>query len=550
MVCVFKSLFVPTAKNKWPEPYSSSKPGNQKVANGLISNTNSEEKHEPEVGSRSGLRYSELEIEKLACSLEALMSQNNSFSREVESSIEPDLSRCASCRLHQNLGRVTNNPGGEEVLKDNLILEDRKIIALLASEIKVPEDLLQKIEIQDTGQKGEKEMCSWECKSDDDKLEKFGAVKRVNSASLVEHPPKKEDWKNNRCNSDVAWSPSTYMQNQGLSKSWKGSKNFNRGNSRIRLISSSNSLNVSLPRLTSHHSSSDEEWFEEVEEGDDDVLGMNDDEDESEKGVMDVCPEYCGDKGAVAKSVKPATESISRTNLFLGEKTIAAVNKIFGEVPSNTTSCVEMNIKADEKSENVSLTGKSYDGVLRLDESKIKQKHSPKAVTSQTERESKSGFKVNRSKPLSILKRLTEGRKDSQSQESQSKTLANSTNRESFETLIVDPTVSNSENKSAEKQKTEAEPDKKLDKSGSSPQKFSTQKIQQIGDVKPSNEPSVMDMNISTESWETIELGGKKSKEKGKVTIEKTIINNYQKEGVKKNKCVEDGETTCCCILQ
>ncbi|KAK6622423.1 hypothetical protein RUM44_002234 [Polyplax serrata] len=543
-------LFVPTAKSKWPDVNgsSSSRP-DEKMANGVVSSPNSEGKHNAEKNFVGKMKYGEIEVEKLACSLEALMSQNSNMSAEREPNIEPDLSRCASCRMHQSTGRVVNNPGGEEISMDSSMFEDKKLLALLAREIKVPDDYLQKIEIQDTGQREEKETCNWECKSNDENLEKFGVVKRVNSASLVEHPPKKEDWKNTRCNSDVAWSPSAYVQSQALAKSWKSSKQFNRGSSRIRLISSSNSLNASLPRLTSHHSSSDEEWFEEVEEGDDDVLRMNDRNNDPEpepevetetetETVMDIYPEFCGDKGAVTKTVKPATESISRTNLFVGKKPLKT--HVLGKVPSDTNSCVEMVRDVDDnRPEIVSLTGKSLDGATILGDGKTRQaKHAYKS-NFQTAKEPRSSLKLSKSRPLNILKRLAEGRKESQVQEAQNRDLASSTNRESFETLIVDPTVSVSDIESAYECPTTKEPeaDETLAKN-------------QMGDMNSEKIEGQDASAVAEGSWETIELGSRKTKDGEKTDALKKMAYRC-KERNKRAKCADDdGGTNCCCILQ
>lgn len=522
-------LFVPTAKDKQKSE------NQEKVSNG-ISSTPCIEKQDSRKSSRSGSKYSELEIEKLACSLEALLSQNSSLSREKESNIEPDLSRCTSCLMNQNTSRVVNNPGGEEISKDNLVFEDEKIIALLASEIKVPDALLKKIELQDTGQKSEKETYSWDCKSNSEKLERFGAVKRVNSASLVENPSKKEDWKNTRCNSDVAWSPNVPIQNQTFSKSWKGSKHFNKGNSRIRLISSSNSLSSSLPRLTSHHSSSDEEWFEEIEEGDDDVLRMN----EGAKETADV-PENCGDK----KGSKPATESLSSTDLVT-DLDLGKVHDL-ESLPKSTVSC----IKIDPSAKDCGETEKPFNG--KSGNEVHKKKPQARGVTSQGVMESSVNTKHNKPKPLSILKRLTDGRKDPQNIESPTKNLVSSSNRESFETLIVDPIVDETElrEKNGKSENCLSESDNGVTISSSS-----ASKNMHIGDMSLSKTPNVIGVTTSTDSWETIELGvSKKLKEKHEkddISLEEVKVGKkrHQRQELKKDKCVEDSGTDCCCILQ
>lgn len=105
-------------------------------------------------------------------------------------------------------------------------------------------------------------------RGDADIADRSGLVKRVNSASMVESRGRREDWQSTRCNSDVSWNPATSRAFAGTMK-----KPLLHGSSRIRLVSPSDSIRVSLPRLTSHHSSSDEEWFEMVD-GDDDVLEM------------------------------------------------------------------------------------------------------------------------------------------------------------------------------------------------------------------------------------------------------------------------------------
>ncbi|EEB17180.1 conserved hypothetical protein [Pediculus humanus corporis] len=524
------------------------------------------------------------------------MSQNRNVSREADGNTEPDLSKCPSCQTCKNSNKIVNNPCGEEMSsKNSLVLEDKKMIALLASEIKIPEKLIKKFEIQDTGQSNEKGSCSWEFKSGNEKSEKFGGVKRVNSASLVEHSPKKEDWKNTRCNSDVSWSPNCSIQNQSLMKSWKcnnnNNKQFIRGNSRIRLISSSNSLNASLPRLTSHHSSSDEDWFEEIEEGDDDVLRMSDVKHENEENILNICPEYCGDKGATAKSLRPAAQSISRTNLFSGKESIALAKMNFEKIPSETVSC----INADDKSsnslyDNMSLTGKSYDGVLSIDEAKNKQKVNFKPVTSLNTKDSKTGFK---SKPLRIFRRLAEGLKESHHNEDHQDTnLISSTNRESFENLIVDPTVStgdfvtaeNSENKydddvgdgdvSENVEKVKEEPggveckdecnvNISLEISGTGKDDLESTKdtiesSQTYNAIMEKNEDKKegkkTDLTVSLdESWETIELGGKMTKGKEKISFDNKNVKNINfctDDDAKKKKCINNRETTCCCILQ
>lgn len=395
-----------------------------------------------------------VDAEKLKCSLEALVMSQTAALKNQPEPVEPDLSECKSCKNNQSVNQ-TNNPGGEEPVSP----EGKRIPAK------------KKNVLIDTGQipRGQE-------------ADRFGAVKRVNSASLVENKPKKEDWKNSRCNSDVSWNPAT-SQSHDVTKMWKMNKTFNRGSSRIRLISSSNSLNASLPRLTSHHSSSDEEWFEEVAEGDDDVLQVTveektETEEKREEG-------------------EPAIES-SPTNRKDSEQ----------EIQSSTVvqkSCEKLTKSGDSRRN-----------------SPVKFLFRPP-----------SGIFNRESKTFSIFKRLTEGRKESQNvMPSCNKKL---TNRESFENLIVDPSLEPGTATAAKSGKDGGGEVLPNDGSKDQSPKINTQNL--VGDVKSENEIIVKD---SVESWETIELGDSKQKEAEKGTNPE--IQKVTKENEKGGNC--------CCTLQ
>lgn len=383
------------------------------------------------------MKHPGVEADKLTCSLEALIIRNG-LPNQPEPAVEPNFSQCSTCRSQQQINRL-NHPGGEEG-----IMEESRVLTALSSGIKAPEGILNKTEVIDTGQKVKGH----------DVTDRFGAVKRVNSASLVENKPKKEDWKNSRCNSDVSWSPGKCGQVQDVTKMWKMNKTFNRGSSRIRLISSSNSLNASLPRLTSHHSSSDEEWFEEVAEGDDDVMKMAEEE--------EVVEEKTGEELKCENTVTNST-----------------------------------NHKENENHPNIK---KSCENLVKS-ASSIKKK-------SKFLFRPKSGFFDKESKTFSIFKRLTEGRKESQN-------VMPSCNKKfikgSFENLIVEPSFEPGSTAKGEKDAVLTNCGTQPDGSNQLP-KLNTQHF--IGDNRKSEVEMIVKENI--DSWETIELGDGKQKENDK----------------------------------
>lgn len=149
-------------------------------------------------------------------------------------------------------------------------------------------------------------------RGDADIVDRSGLVKRVNSASMVESRGRREDWQSTRCNSDVSWNPATSRAFAGTMK-----KPLLHGSSRIRLVSPSDSIRVSLPRLTSHHSSSDEEWFEVVD-GDDDVLEMRPEPVEAKKPFSILKRLSKRDSVDVVETVVEAETKLSRSrNIFV-----------------------------------------------------------------------------------------------------------------------------------------------------------------------------------------------------------------------------------------
>lgn len=482
-----------------------------------------------------GSKYLELGIEKLTCNLEALIAQSGRLNSEVEGSIEPDLSRCSSCKTQQHAGNVVDHAGGEQV---SLSVEDEKIFGLLAYEIKVPESALKKLGASDTGQK----MVTSECRASNvsraegENADRFGTVKRVNSASLVENKPRKEDWKNSRCNSDVSWNPNNMVTGQSpdMTRIWEMNKLINRGNSRIRLISSSNSLNVSLPRLTSHHSSSDEEWFEEVEESDDDVLEVSCDQ------------------------VSERRKITRRNQLAEAEEEPITVNEAGDKAPPGGKLACEV-------SSDKSLDGRwpdLIDAVRTNDEAKdsetyIKEmdtKSEPSVAKSETDGPAtRSGIssdvfdtgtksdKKTPTKTFSILRRLTSGRKNSSDPLPNGKSLENSG---SFENLIVGPNVTDKQESALRREELG---------DGHEGMKLSDKLITLSAETfvaeakgKQFEKYDVITKD-SVESWETIELGDKKLKEG---EINEFFGEMKEKDSTKIKKCKQDDQNGCCCTIQ